>query len=59
MSKVVNLRNARKLKARHAREVVAEANRAEHGVSKSAHKRAKVMAEKVVRKLDGHRLTDD
>jgi hypothetical protein len=58
MSDIVNLRQARKQKARHAKEVVAEANRAKHGVSKSAHSRAKAIAEKDNRKLDSHRLDD-
>jgi Domain of unknown function (DUF4169) len=59
MSEIVNLRQARKQKARRAKEVVAEANRVEHGVSKSAHQRAKTMAEKDKRKLAGHRLDED
>ena len=58
MSEIVNLRIARKNKARQAKEVVAAANRAEHGVSKSAHKRAKVMAEKDSSKLEAHKLED-
>jgi hypothetical protein len=59
MSKVVNLRQARKQKARHAKEIVAEAHRAEHGIAKSAHKRAKVLAEKAAGRLEGHRLEDE
>ncbi len=58
MSDIINLRQARKQKARHAKEIVAEANRAKHGVSKSAHSRAKVVAEKDNRKLESHRLDD-
>lgn len=58
MSEIVNLRQARKQKARHEKEVVAEANRAKHGVSKSAHKRAKVVAEKDRSKLEAHKLED-
>ena len=58
MSKVVNLRQARKDKARHEKEIVAEANRAKHGVSKSAHQKAKKLAEKSQKKLEGHRLED-
>ena len=58
MSKVVNLRSVRKVKARAAKEVVAQASRVEHGLSKSAHKRAKLVAEKAARKLEGHKLDD-
>ena len=56
MSEIVNLRRARKAKARHAKEIVAEANRVEHGVSKSAHQKAKAQAETAARRHEGHRL---
>ena len=59
MSEIVNLQRARKAKARHAKEVVAEANRAEHGVSKSKHKLAKALAEKTKRDVDAHKLDED
>jgi hypothetical protein len=59
MSEIVNLRQVRKQKARHEKEVVAEANRAKHGISKSAHQRAKVVAEKDSRKIDAHKLDND
>ena len=59
MSEIVNLRRARKAKARHAKEVVAEANRAEHGISKSAHKAAKKRAEIAARDVDAHKLDKD
>lgn len=58
MSDIINLRQARKQKARHAKEVIAQANRVEHGVSKSAHKRAKAVAEKDNRKIEAHKLED-
>jgi hypothetical protein len=58
MSKIVNLKNVRKAKARHEKDVVAEANRAKHGVSKSAHSRAKLLARKGASELDGHRLDE-
>lgn len=58
MSNVVNLRQARKTKVRHEKEVVAEANRAKHGVSKSAHKKATMMAVHHKRQLEGHKLED-
>ena len=59
MSEIVNLRQARKAKARHAKEVVAKANRAEHGMSKSAHNLAKAKAAKEKRKVDAHKLDED
>jgi hypothetical protein len=59
MSNVVNLRQARKTKVRHEKEVVAEANRAKHGISKSAHKKAKIMAVHHHNRLEGHKLDSD
>lgn len=59
MSDIINLRQARKAKARHAKDVVAEANRAKHGISKSAHKRAQVAAERDASKVEAHRLDED
>jgi hypothetical protein len=59
MAEIVNLRRARKAKARHAKGVVAEANRAEHGISKSAHKAAKKRAEIAARDGDAHKLDKD
>jgi hypothetical protein len=59
MSEIVNLRRARKTKARHAKEVVAKANRAEHCISKSAHKAAKKRAEIEARDVDAHKLDKD
>jgi len=58
MSDIVNLKNVRKAKARREKEVIAEANRAKHGVSKSAHRRAKLLARKGAHDLEGHRLDD-
>ena len=59
MSEIVNLKRARKAKARHAKDIVAEANRAEHGVSKSAHKLAKKRAEKDAHEVEAHKLDKD
>ena len=59
MSNIVNLKNVRKAKARHEKDVIAEANRAKHGISKSAHKRAQVMAERDAQKLESHHLDED
>lgn len=59
MSNVVNLRQARKVKARHEKEVVAEANRVKHGISKSAHNKAKIMAVKEKHHIEAHKLEDN
>jgi len=56
MSEIVNLKRVRKAKARREKEVVAAANRAEHGVSKSKHKLAKARAQKEARDVDAHKL---
>jgi len=56
MSEIVNLKRVRKAKARREKEVVAAANRAEHGVSKSKHKLAKAKAEIEVREHGGRKL---
>ena len=58
MSNIVNLKSVRKAKARREKEVVAEANRVKHGVSKSAHQRAKMLARKDARDLESHRMDD-
>ncbi len=58
MSNVVNLRQARKTKARYEKEVVAEANKAKHGIAKSAHKKARMMATTQENRLEGHKLED-
>jgi hypothetical protein len=59
MSEIINLRRVKKAKARRAKEVVAEASRAEHGVSKSAHNLAKARIKKAKRDVDAHRLEEE
>ena len=59
MSDIVTLRQARKQKARHEKDVVAEANRVKHGIAKSAHKKAKAVAETEVRRIDAHKLDEE
>jgi len=59
MSEIVNLRRVKKSKARQAKEVVAQASRAEHGISKSKHKLAKKRAEIDARSVEGHKLDKD
>ena len=56
MSTVVNLRTARKRKARADKEQAAGENRALHGRSKAEKLRDRLQAEKVGRFVEGHRL---
>jgi hypothetical protein len=59
MGDVVNLRGARKLKARAEAEATAQANRIAHGRTKAEKKRTKADQEAAERKLDGHKRDDD
>ena len=56
---VVNLRLARKAKARDDKRKQAEANRALHGATKATKKHLKAEAERAARLLDGARLERD
>ena len=56
MSTVVNLRTARKRKARADKEQAAGENRTLHGRSKAEKLRDRLQAEKVERFVEGHRL---
>lgn len=59
MSEIVNLKRVRKAKARREKEVVAEANRAEHGVAKNKHKLAKARAEIDLHELNSKKLDEN
>lgn len=59
MNEVVNLRRARKAKARQAEEATAAQNRASFGRSKSQKALVKAQKEDAERKLDGHKRNDD
>lgn len=59
MSEIVNLRRARKEKARGVKEKDAANNRTQHGVAKSARDLGQARAEKSARDLDAHKLKDD
>ena len=59
MSDIVNLRQARKQKARHEKDMVAEANRVKHGIAKSAHDKAKALAAKAVHRVEAHKLDEE
>jgi hypothetical protein len=58
MAEIVNLRRARKQKARVTAETEAAANRLTHGRSKAERKKSKAEQEAVDRKLDGHKRGD-
>lgn len=55
MSKVVNLRQARKALAREAARQEGDANAARHGQTKAGRSLLKAQAEKMARALDAHR----
>ncbi|MEP9371780.1 DUF4169 family protein [Mesorhizobium sp. KR1-2] len=55
MADIVNLRQARKNKARAEKERAAEQNRALHGRSKAEKTRDRVVAEQTARFVEGHR----
>ncbi|MGX5827514.1 DUF4169 family protein [Mesorhizobium sp. 43Arga] len=56
MADIVNLRQARKQKARDEKTRVAEQNRALHGRSKAEKQRDRLNADKAERFVAGHRL---
>lgn len=56
MADIVNLRRARKGKARAEKERAADANRARHGVAKPLRDLAKARGAKAAREIDAHKL---
>lgn len=56
MADVVNLRRARKAKARQAAEAAAEANRLASGRSKSERQTTEIERNLALRHIEGHRL---
>jgi len=59
MGEVVNLKSARKAKARAATEAKAQANRIAFGRTKAEKQTSKAEREAADRKLDGHKRNDD
>jgi hypothetical protein len=59
MGEIVNLRRARKAKARSEAETEAAAKRLQHGRNKTEKALTKANQEAAQRKLDGHKLDDD
>jgi hypothetical protein len=55
MAEIVNLRRARKQKARTEKDKSAEANRVTHGTPKDLRDLAKARSEKSARDLDAHK----
>lgn len=58
-AEIINLRRARKGKARAGKEREADANRIKHGTPKSARDLAQARADKAARDLDARRLDRD
>lgn len=58
MAEIVNLRRARKAKARAEKSAQADANRARHGVAKPVRDLAKARDEKATRDLEKHKLDE-
>jgi hypothetical protein len=56
MAEIVNLRRARKAKARDEKSREAEANRVKHGVAKPVRELAKARAEKAACDVEAHKL---
>jgi hypothetical protein len=59
MAEIVNLRRARKSKAKAEKEKTAEANRVLHGTPKALRNLEKARKDKANRELTGHKLEDD
>jgi Domain of unknown function (DUF4169) len=59
MAEIVNLRRARKVKARGEKDKTAQANRVAHGTPKAVRNLADARKDKAEQRLAGHRLEDD
>jgi len=55
MAEIVNLRRARKAKAKGEKDKAAEASRIAHGAPKSSRDLAKARSEKAAKDLEGHK----
>jgi hypothetical protein len=58
MAEIVNLRRARKAKARAEKDKAAETSRAVHGTPKTLRKAEAAGQEQAAQRLSGHRLDD-
>ena len=59
MSKIVNLRQARKQRMRSEAKTAADANAVQHGRSKADKEQAEAAKSLEQRRLDGHKRDDD
>ena len=59
MAEIINLRRARKTRARDEKEKTAQGNRVLHGTAKSVRKLAEAREEKAAKALSAHRLEPD
>ena len=59
MAELINLRRARKAKARDAKAAEADANRTKHGIAKPVRELAQARKEKDAREIDAHKLDGD
>jgi hypothetical protein len=59
VAEIVNLRRARKARARDAKATEADANRIKHGVAKPVRALAKARAEKQAHDTDAHKLDSE
>ncbi len=59
MSKIVNLRQARKQRTRSKAKATADANAAKHGRTKADRKQTEAATTLDQRRLDGHKRDDD
>lgn len=56
MSQIINLRQARKAKARGEKETQAAANRVHFGTPKALRKKGEALADLAAKRLDGHKI---
>jgi hypothetical protein len=59
MAEIINLRRARKGKARDAKAAQADSNRIKHGVAKPVRDLAKARKEQDARTVDAHKLDNE
>jgi hypothetical protein len=59
MAELINLRQARKAKAKAQKEKAAETNRILHGTPKAVRKLSEARKDKAEQRLAGHRLEDE
>jgi hypothetical protein len=59
MAEIINLRQARKAKAKAEKNAKAETNRVQHGTPKLLRELNRTRSEKEARELDGHKKDED